>query len=95
MGEKGIDKSCAPMHNLVMDLQTFMDEVGVEDTDVADAVGKDRSTISRIRRKRFRPDAETLLLLNAWADEIAKRKRLRVRERLTWDYLLSDDDAAA
>ena len=73
-----------------MDLERFMERVGVDDEALADAVGRDRSTISRIRRKRVVPDGTTLLKIDRWAGDMAQRKRLRRSERLTWGYLLAD-----
>ena len=70
-----------------MELTRFMQRVGASDQEVAAAIDRDRSTISRIRRKVFDPDARTLLRLNCWADEVARRKRLRRSEWLSWDYL--------
>ena len=81
------------MHNPAVHLEDFMERVGVDDAGVAEAVRRDRSTISRIRRQKVRPDGETLLRINAWATDVASKKRLLVRERLSWDHLL--DDAAA
>lgn len=78
-----------------MDLGSFMEFLGLTDADVAQAVSRDRSTISRIRRKKVIPDAQTLLKLNEWAKELARKKRLRRSKRLTWDYLLTDEVRAA
>lgn len=66
-----------------------MQKVKAEDADVAKAVGKDRSTISRIRRGVVRPDADTLLKLSAWAERAARRKRLPRAQWLTWNHLFA------
>ena len=77
-----------------MDLDEFMERLGVSDAEVAQAIGRDRSTISRIRRRKVVPDSLTLLKLNRWAVEAAQRKRLRRSERLTWDHLVDGATAA-
>lgn len=66
-----------------------MERVGVDDEKLAQAIERDRSTVSRIRRGKVKPDAETLLRLNAWAEEIAREKRIPRREWLSWDHLLT------
>lgn len=73
-----------------MDLEDFMKLVGVNDAEVALAVRRHRSTISRIRRGKVKPEADTLLALNAWAAEIAGKKRLLAKQRLSWDHLRSN-----
>lgn len=83
------------MHIRAVDLQAFMDRVGATDAEVADAVERDRTTINRIRRKVVDPDAETLLRISRWAQGVAKRKRLRKSEQLSWDYLLGDEPGKA
>ncbi len=78
-----------------MSLYEFMERLGVSDEEVAQAIGRDRSTISRIRREKVVPDSQTLLKLNRWAVGAASRKRLRVAERLTWDHLIDEGATAA
>ncbi|HEX9642074.1 MAG TPA: hypothetical protein VGB13_12280 [Candidatus Krumholzibacteria bacterium] len=73
----------------MLDLGQFMERVGATDEDVAGAIECDRTTVSRIRRRRTRPDAETLLLINRWAADVAKKKRLPKTERLWWDWIVS------
>ncbi len=70
-----------------MDLSAFMARVGARDEDVARAIGRDRSTINRIRRGVVRPDGTTLLRLNRWAEGEARAKRLGRNERLSWSHL--------
>jgi len=76
-----------------MELADFMERVGATDTTVALVVKRNRSTIWRIRRHETKPDFETLIRLNQWADRVARDLHLQVDERLTWDHLLSDDAA--
>ena len=81
------------MHNIAMRLQEFMDKAGCDDAVVAEAVGCDRSTISRLRRGAVeRPAAKTLLMLDRWAESVRQRKRWPARFRLSWDHLLPDTE---
>jgi transcriptional regulator with XRE-family HTH domain len=41
-------------------LSTFMDARGLSDDDVAAAIGVSRVTVSRIRRRKVRPDWSTI-----------------------------------
>lgn len=70
-----------------MDLERFMERVNVGDAKLAEIVGRDRSTISRIRRRVVAPDAVTMLRLDRWATAAARWRRLKPRERLTWDHI--------
>ena len=54
-----------------VDLDGFMTLVGVDDEALAALVDRDRTTISRIRRRKTRPDAATLIRIQAWADRLA------------------------
>ena len=69
-----------------MDLQEFMDRAGVDDAGLAQAIGCDRSTISRIRRRKVKvPDGATMLKLDRWAEEVRRKKRWPLRDRLAWN----------
>ena len=69
-----------------------MDDQGFIDREVAVAVSGgdfqfDRSTICRVRRGRNDPSAILLLRLNRWAARVARKRRLRVDDRLGWDHI--------
>lgn len=51
-----------------MHLADYMAQRGLDDQRVADEVGTDRSTISRIRRRKTRPDWQTIRRLRQWSD---------------------------
>ena len=70
-----------------MDLDNFMATNDISDHDLAIAIDRDRSTISRIRRKEVEPSGRTLLAISGWCDGFAKRHRILRRDRLDWDYL--------
>ena len=72
-----------------------MEHVGATQHEVAAATGVDQSTISRIASRTVRPSGETLLRIQAWAEEIATRRRVKRSERLTWDYLTEATEPAA
>jgi transcriptional regulator with XRE-family HTH domain len=57
-------------HITAMQLANWMAEHGVRDEDLAEALGVDRSTISRIRRRKQRPSLE----LAAGIERITKGK---------------------
>lgn len=73
-----------------MDLQSFMDKVEMNDTQVGAAVGKNQSIIYRVRLRKVVPDAVTLLLLTKWSEKIRKKRHWSKRFALSWDYILRD-----
>ncbi len=52
---------------IAMHLSEYMAKHGLKDPDVAEAIGRTRETISRIRRRKMRPDWETLERLKTWS----------------------------
>lgn len=44
----------------VMHLSDYMTERSLRDQDVATGIGRSRATVSRIRRRKVRPDWETI-----------------------------------
>ena len=72
-----------------------MKRIDADDDAVAAAISRDRSTVSRLRRGIVKPDAETMLRLNQWAEEEARKRRLPRREWLSWDYLLTESPSGA
>lgn len=50
-----------------MHLSEYMELIGVKDPQVAEAIGRTRPTVSRIRRKLVRPDWETINRITAWS----------------------------
>jgi transcriptional regulator with XRE-family HTH domain len=69
-----------------MNLAAFMKQVGATGEDVALAVGRDRATISRIRRGLQAPSFGTLMLLNEWARNRSAALDLKPHERLEWPH---------
>jgi DNA-binding phage protein len=63
-----------------MELHDLMAKVDATDQTVAEETGLNRSTIYRIRHKTTAPSAETMLLLNDWAEVVR-------RVKLDWSYL--------
>ena len=51
-----------------MHLSDYMAAHGFTDEDVGAAIGRDRVTISRIRRRKARPDWSTIELLKNWSN---------------------------
>jgi transcriptional regulator with XRE-family HTH domain len=51
-----------------MHLSDYMDQQGLSDREVAAAVGRSRATISRIRRRKVRPDWQTIELMRSWSN---------------------------
>jgi transcriptional regulator with XRE-family HTH domain len=49
-----------------MHLSTFMKSWNLTDDQVAEAIGKTRATVSRIRRRKVRPDWETIQALRVF-----------------------------
>ena len=49
-----------------MHLSEYMAEHGLTDTQVAISIGRSRVTVSRIRRRRVRPDWDTIDALRAF-----------------------------
>lgn len=71
-----------------MDFRDFRKQVaGQTQAEVADATGLTQATISRIEAQRQVPSSIVLIRIQAWADAIARRKRLPPAGRLTWDWL--------
>jgi transcriptional regulator with XRE-family HTH domain len=50
-----------------MHLSDFMTLRSLSDDQVAIAIGRSRATVSRIRRRKVRPDWETILELRKWS----------------------------
>lgn len=50
-----------------MHLSTYMAENQLSDEDVASQIGRSRATVSRIRRRKTRPDWETIEVLKTWS----------------------------
>lgn len=69
------------------DLDRFMALVGATDASVADATKLSRSAVWRLRTGKRKPTGETMLRLNAWASQMASKKRVTVADRLSWDGL--------
>lgn len=55
-------RTLAPMH-----LSDFMEKHGLKDKDVAPKIGTSRPTVSRIRRKKCRPDWKTIERMQEWS----------------------------
>ncbi len=70
-----------------MNLHEFMNTYDFKDLDVADAVGCHFSTISRIRRGKSVPTSTTYRLINNWAAEVAKKRRILKPNRLSWERI--------
>ena len=51
-----------------MHLSEFMDWKGLTDAQVAKDIGRERVTVSRIRRRKVRPDWKTIEMLKKWSD---------------------------
>jgi transcriptional regulator with XRE-family HTH domain len=51
-----------------MHLSDYMAQQGLSDSEVAAAVGRSRATISRIRRRKVRPDWPTIELMRHWSN---------------------------
>ena len=76
------------MHNTRMDLEQFMEVTETSDVELAGIIRRDRSTVSRIRRKVVVPDGITLTRINEWADRECDRKPHSLKNRrLTWLWL--------
>jgi len=70
-----------------MGLQSFLDRVDVSQTELADTLGMCQSRISDIALAKVDPRLSEVLAIQRWAKVIAKRKKLRKAERLSWSYL--------
>lgn len=79
----------------MLDLDEFLKRVNVRTARAAQIARCDVSTLSRIRRRVQPPSAVVLLRLQRWADAYAKTHRLRLTDRLSFDYLLDEDERAA
>ncbi len=53
-----------------MHLSEFMDWKGLSDEQVAKEIGRRRPTVSRIRRRKVRPDWSTIEILKEWSGGI-------------------------
>ena len=71
-----------------LELAEFRSSVGITQQDVADETGLSQPTISRIEMQLQRPSGEALLLIQAWADALARSKRIAVSQRLSWGWLI-------
>ena len=50
-----------------MHLAEYMESNGLTDVGVANEIGRSRVTVSRIRRRKVRPDWDTIELLKQWS----------------------------
>ncbi len=76
-----------------MEFAEFLERVDAKPADVARETGRHPSTIGRIRDKGQRPDGDTLLAIQEWADRLALKLELDASEWLTWDYLREPEPA--
>lgn len=53
-----------------MHLSAYMDLHGFSDEQVAAATGRSRATVSRIRRRKTRPDWDTIEIFRDWSSGI-------------------------
>jgi transcriptional regulator with XRE-family HTH domain len=66
-----------------MHLSDYMAAKGLTDQEVAAGIGRDRATVSRIRRRKVRPDWETIERIKAFtrrkvtADDFLQREAAR------------------
>lgn len=51
-----------------MHLSDYMAARGLDDDAVAAALGRTRATVSRIRRRKVRPEWDTIELMKSWSD---------------------------
>jgi transcriptional regulator with XRE-family HTH domain len=72
---------------LAVDLQALAERLEISDQTIADAIGRDRTTVSRIRRRKAVPDAATMLALDAWAEGVARAARIPRRDWLSWEWV--------
>ena len=54
----------------VMHLSEYMASKSLSDDQVANAIKRSRATVSRIRRRKVRPDWDTIEALREWSDGI-------------------------
>lgn len=63
-----------------MHLSDYMMKNRLTDVEVADGIGRDRATVSRIRRRKVRPDWTTIEKIKDWsrgavtADDFVERE---------------------
>ncbi len=63
-----------------MHLSDYMMKNRLSDVEVADGIGRDRATVSRIRRRKVRPDWTTIEKIKDWsrgevtADDFVERE---------------------
>ncbi len=55
------------MYKSGMHLSNYMELHGLTDAAVAEAIGRSRATVSRIRRRKTRPDWVTIETLRSWS----------------------------
>lgn len=56
------------MYKSPMHLSDYMAEKGLKDEQVAGDIKRSRVTVSRIRRRKTRPDWETIEVLKEWSE---------------------------
>jgi transcriptional regulator with XRE-family HTH domain len=69
---KPLDGNCAPRVQAGMHLSDYMAGKNpkrkvLKDEEVAEAIGVSRATVSRIRRRKVRPDWQTIAALNTFS----------------------------
>jgi hypothetical protein len=50
-----------------MHLSAYMTLLKLDDDEVAQAIGRSRATVSRIRRRKTRPDWQTIEAIREWS----------------------------
>ena len=73
-------------------LAEFMKRSGIRPIVIARATGLHSSTIIRLRDGDHSPSYGTLRLIEAWAEEVRRERKLRYR--LSFDSLQDDESAA-
>jgi transcriptional regulator with XRE-family HTH domain len=79
-----------------MDLLAFrkQDAVDLTQEEVAAATGVDQTTISRLETGATKnPRLDVVQKIQAWADKVARRRRLPKSKRLTWGSFQEDSAA--
>lgn len=65
---KSLDANCASdVHSVAMHLSEYMAERGLTDEQVAEAIGKNRVSVSRYRRGIERPSSATIEDIFKWS----------------------------
>jgi plasmid maintenance system antidote protein VapI len=70
-----------------MELADFLAKLDVSQTAVAEAIGITQATISRIAARKQRPDGDTLLRIQRWADTIARQQQINPADWLSWEWV--------